>query len=125
MKWMHMLAKSALAASLFLSLSTAQAEDKTDCAIKYTRTACPGKEADSYSKCDGKKSCTKYVPASSVEECKEAAVKACANDRLDVTKEKVINATYKGKPVKSDSGKPDFCADYAKRAEEFNQCSKK
>ena len=102
-----------------------RAEDKTDCAIKYTRTACPGQDAESYKKCDGKKSCLKYEPATSAEQCKQAAVAACSNDRLTITESKVINATYQGKPLKTTSGKDDFCADYAKRAEEYNHCAKK
>ena len=34
-------------------------------------------------------------------------------------------ASYKGKALKSPSGKDDMCQDYAKRAAEFNQCAKK
>ncbi|MBI3899240.1 MAG: hypothetical protein HY308_13230 [Gammaproteobacteria bacterium] len=111
------------ATTVIFSVSTVQAEEKTDCAVKYTRTACPGKEAESYKKCDGKKSCTQYKPASSAEECQAAALKACANDRLDITKSKVINAAYKGKPIKSTSGKDDFCVDYPNRSTEFDKCS--
>jgi hypothetical protein len=45
--------------ALALSFGTVHAADeKGDCAISYTRTACPGKETASYSKCDGKQSCT-------------------------------------------------------------------
>ena len=49
-------------------------------------------------------------------------MKACANDRLTVTKSKVIVATFKGKLLKSAAGNDDFCADYANRSTEFNQC---
>ncbi len=114
-----------LFATVACSFAVAKAEDKTDCAITYTRAACPGKEAESYAKCDGKQSCVKYAPAKTVEECSAAAAQACANDRPAVTESKVINASFKGKPVKSAGGKADFCADYAKRATEFNQCAKK
>ena len=102
-----------------------RAEDKADCAITYTRTACPGKEEESYKKCDGKKSCTKYVAAATEQACQEAAVAACANDRLTITQRKVIAATFKGKALKSKEGKDDMCLDYSKRDAEFNQCSKK
>lgn len=100
----------------------AMAEDKAECAITYTRNACPGQEAESYKKCDGKQTCTKDTEAASEAACAEAAVKACANDRLTITKSKAIRASYKGKALKSKSGKDDFCADYAKREAEFNQC---
>ena len=49
-------------------------------------------------------------------------MKACANDRLEITKSKVITAKYKGKALKSKGGKDDMCLDYAKRDTEFNQC---
>ena len=32
---------------------------------------------------------------------------------------------FKGKAIKSTSGKDDLCLDYSKRDAEFNQCSKK
>ena len=111
--------------ALSLVAGSALAEDKAECAITYTRTACPGQEAESYKKCDGKQTCTKDVVAASSEACQEAAVKACANDRLTITKSKTISAKYKGKALKSKSGKDDFCLDYEKRAAEFNQCQAK
>ncbi|MCW7537737.1 hypothetical protein OOT46_07720 [Aquabacterium sp. A7-Y] len=112
-----------LSAALFLASASGYAQDPSDCTIHYTRTACPGKEAESYKKCDGQQSCAKPAPASSEKACQEAALKACANDRLDITHSKVITATYKGKPIKSTTGKDDFCADYAKRKTEFDRCS--
>lgn len=104
---------------------TTQTDAATDCAVTYNRTACPGREAESFKKCDGKKSCTKYFDADSAEKCKAAAINACANDRLDVTKSKVISAKFKGRAIKSQAGKEDLCLDYPKRDTEFNQCSKK
>jgi hypothetical protein len=50
--------------------------------------------------------------------------KACPNDRLDVTQSKEIKASFNGQPLKSATGKDDFCADYAKRDAEFNRCTK-
>jgi hypothetical protein len=115
----------ALGLALSLAFGAAQAEDKKgDCGINYTRTACPGKDAESFAKCDGKASCVKFVAADSEQACQAAALKACANDRLDVTKSKAIQATYKGQPLKSASGQEDFCADYEKRAAEFDKCGK-
>lgn len=92
------------------------------CEVHYDRTACKGKDAESYSKCDGKKTCTKTESAEDETECKEAAVKACANSRTDITKLKVVTATWNGKEILSKSGKKDFCQDYEKRAAEFNKC---
>jgi hypothetical protein len=125
MKSIHLLQLAMFAAGLNWAVASVHAEDKTDCAVTYTRTACSGQEAESYKKCDGKQSCTKYVPAADEAACQAAAVDACANDRPSVTKSKVITVAYKGKPVKSKGGKPDQCLDYAKRATEFNQCEKK
>jgi hypothetical protein len=125
MKSIHLLQLAVFAAGLGLVAPAAHAEDKTDCALTYNRTACAGQEAESYKKCDGKQSCTKNVAAADEAACQTAAVEACANDRPTVTKSKVITATYKGKAVKSKGGKPDLCQDYAKRAAEFNQCEKK
>ncbi|MES2325687.1 MAG: hypothetical protein V4633_25840 [Pseudomonadota bacterium] len=105
---------------LAISATTAMAGN---CDVKYTRTACPGQEAASFKKCDGKVSCIKVVPADSEQSCRVKAVAACANDRVDITKSKVINATYDGKPVLNKAGGPDHCKDYAARSEEFDQCS--
>ena len=49
------------------------------CELKFTRTACPGKEAISYKKCDGAKSCSEFVDAASAKECGDLATKACEN----------------------------------------------
>src|SRR5689334_8131359 len=113
------------AAAVGFFSTESRAEDKTDCAVTYTRTACPGKEEESYKKCDGKKTCTKYFPAATEQACQEAAIGACANDRLTITQSKVITATFKGKALKTKGGKDDMCLDYSKRDTEFNQCSKK
>lgn len=88
------------------------------CEIKVTRTACQGKEELSYKKCDGQKSCSEFVDAASADECKTAAVKACENKRLEITKSKVITATYDDKAIPGS----DLCQEYANRAREFNQC---
>lgn len=110
-------------AALFLSLNGAWAVAGS-CDLNYTRAACPGKEAISFKKCDGKASCVKTVTADTVEACRAKAVAACANDRLDITKSKVITATFNGKPITNKAGGADHCADYAERTAEFNQCGK-
>jgi hypothetical protein len=124
----------ALAASLILvTLSSglegararARAEDKSDCSLTTTRTACAGQAAESYKKCDGKQSCTKATPADSEQACQAAAVASCSNDRPTITKSKVITATWKGKALKNKAGQADQCADYAKKEAEFNKCEKK
>jgi hypothetical protein len=120
----HALAASVLVLTVGVALGTSRAEDKTDCALTYTRSACPGQEAESFKKCDGKQTCTKYVPADSEQTCRAAAVAACSNDRLTVTQSKAIAATWKGTALKSKSGAGDMCLDYAKRDAEFNKCGK-
>lgn len=122
----------ALAASLMmvtlsfgLEPARALAEDKSDCSLTTTRTACTGQDAESFKKCDGKASCTKPAPADSEQACQVAAVASCSNDRLTVTKSKVVTATWKGKALKNKGGQADLCADYAKKEAEFNKCDKK
>ena len=95
-----------------------------DCEIGYTRTACPGQEAVSYKKCNGKQSCTETEDAADVAECKKMAIEACANSRFTITKSKVVNAKFDGKAIATDAGNADFCTAYAKVKEEFNQCNK-
>jgi hypothetical protein len=124
MKTMNFLSAALLGCIASIGLQTAHAQDKADCAVSYTRAACPGKEAESFAKCDGKAACSKNVAAASAAACQEVALKACANDRLDITKSKVISATFKGEALKSSTGKADFCADYANRATEFDKCGK-
>jgi len=98
-----------------------------DCVVHYERTACKGKEVESFKKCDGQAGCDKQKPANSPEECAAAALKSCNNSRLDITKYKVITATYDGQALVGGfdtSGNPDpaganFCA--ADRPD-LNQC---
>lgn len=112
---------SLLLSALFLSISGVHALAGS-CDINYTRTACAGKEAISYKKCDGKQSCTKNVTTDTADACRAKAVAACANDRLDITKSKVVSAMFNGKPVKNKAGGTDHCQDYADREAEFNKC---
>lgn len=109
---------------LMMGLAPAQNAEAstTDCAVHYTRTACPGQEATSYKKCDGNQSCVKHKEADSAEACQKKAMKSCRNRRLNITKLKVITATWQGQAIKSPAGNEDFCLDYEKRAEEFNHC---
>jgi hypothetical protein len=116
-----LMATAGAAAALMATAGTAAAGE---CGIEYIRTACPGKEAESFSKCGGKESCVLPEPTESAQACQAAALKACANDRLLITKSKVVRAKFDGKAVMSASGKEDFCADYAKRTTEFDQCAK-
>lgn len=103
-------------------IAGANAETKA-CEVAYTRTACPGQEAISFKKCDGKASCVKSKKAATVEECRAAATKSCRNRRLNITKMKVITAKFNGEAIQTESGKDDFCLEYPKRNEEFNQCT--
>ncbi|MGI9134680.1 MAG: hypothetical protein ACR2I0_12200 [Rhodoferax sp.] len=90
-----------------------------DCVLAVSRTACPGQEKESFSKCDGKASCEETVPAASAAQCTLKAKSACSNKRLDITKYKKITAKYDGTAL--DGGK-DFCIGhpdfpYASKAE--------
>jgi hypothetical protein len=106
----------ALAAVCFLSLS---AVAEAGCVIHYNRTACPGKETESYSKCNGTKECDKEDSggAASLKACEQATAAACANSRLTITKSKVITGKFNGKALRGGS---NFCA--SNRAD-FNKCS--
>ena len=95
-------------ASLLLSLAMGSAL-AGECVLQITRTACPGKEKDSFSKCDGKASCNESVPAASASQCAIKAKSGCANKRYEITKYKKVTATYDGTTI--ESGK-DFCVDH-------------
>lgn len=89
-----------------------------ECKISVARTACAGKEAESYKKCNGAKSCDDTKKSDSADACGKEALKACDNigDRQKVTKSKVITATFDGQPVQ---GGKDFCAG---GRSDFNKC---
>lgn len=89
-----------------------------DCKISITRTACPGKETESYKKCNGAKSCDDMKKADSKDACGKEALKDCENvaDRQKITKSKVVTATFDGQPVQ---GGKDFCAG---NRPDFNKC---
>jgi hypothetical protein len=105
-------------AALALTLSSSMALAGV-CEISVTRVACPGKEADSFKKCDGKPSCVVKKKSDSAEDCAKAAADECPNSRLDITKSKEITAKFGGAAVKSKDGKEQFCA--ADRPD-FNKC---
>ncbi|MBF0584533.1 MAG: hypothetical protein HQL80_09920 [Magnetococcales bacterium] len=110
--------KGMLAGLVFASVGLAGAA-YADCVIHYERTACQGKEAESFKKCDGKAACDKAVKdAASKEACAAAALKACDNDRLDITKYKKITADFGGQALvggfdatgKANAAGNNFCA---------------
>ena len=119
MKKMKMVMVMVFAATFYTGIASA-----STCEIKYDRTACPGKEKISYKKCNGKKTCSKFKEADSVVQCRALATKSCGNKRYSITKSKIINAVFDGKPIKTESGKDDFCLEYANISTEFNQCDK-
>jgi len=102
---------------LFIGAATAGV-----CKIHYNRTACKGKDAESYSKCGGKKECDQMKPAASADECQKLALEACSNARVDITKTKIINAKFDNVDLKGTDGNLDFCVAYPKAKAEFNQC---
>ncbi|MBF0310170.1 MAG: hypothetical protein HQL56_11640 [Magnetococcales bacterium] len=91
---------------------------QAECKLSYARTACKGKEADSFKKCDGKAECVQVKEAASEAACLEAAKKACDNDRTDITKFKQIAASWSGKALvggfdakgQADAAGTHFCA---------------
>ncbi len=87
-----------------------------ECVLKTTRAACPGKEKEAFSKCNGQATCEEKIAVDSEKDCAEKALKACEISRPGITKSKSISATFDGKPV--DGGK-NFCA--ADRPD-FNKC---
>lgn len=92
------------------------------CEVKYTRTACDGKEKISFKKCNGKASCSKFEEAESAQACAVIATKSCANSRFTTTKSKVINAEFDGAAIMASNGSADFCTVYENVETEFNQC---
>jgi len=110
-----MMKRASLVLAVFLGMGSAHA---ADCTVSVTRTACPGKEAESFKKCGGEKRCEEKKTADSAQACAKAALKACDNigDRQKVTKSKVITATFEGKPVQE--GK-NFCEP---DRDDFNKC---
>lgn len=89
-----------------------------DCVVHTIRTACPGKEEESYSKCGGAKSCDKTDSADTEAACIAAAKAGCPNSRLDVTKSKVVKARWNGKQLPGPYG-GSFCAP---NRPDFNKC---
>lgn len=101
-----------------LGLMLASSAWAGECKISVTRTACPGKEVESYKKCDGKASCDEVKKTATAESCAKAALAACENvgDRQKITKSKEIKAEFDGKPV--ENGK-NFCEP---TRPDFNKC---
>lgn len=126
-----MLLKTAKFLTLFCALMAigySGSVQAADCVVHFKRTSCTGQEAESYKKCDGKQECDEEEAAIADEAaCSAAALAACPNKRVDITKSKVVTATFKGTALVggfSEDGKVDakgtnFCA--ADR-EDFNKC---
>lgn len=89
-----------------------------ECIVHTNRTACPGKEGESYSKCGGSKECDKEDSADSEAACIAAAKAGCPNSRLDITKSKRVTARFNGKSLKGPYG-GSFCAP---NRPDFNKC---
>jgi hypothetical protein len=89
-----------------------------ECKLNVERTACPGKESESFKKCDGKPSCAEVKKTGTAASCAKEALKACENvgDRQKITKSKKISAEFDGKPV--ENGK-NFCEE---SRPDFNKC---
>jgi hypothetical protein len=99
---------STLILGLSLQLACLAPAFAGECVVHTTRTACPGMETESYSKCDGKQSCDSSKEAPSAALCTSLAKKACDNNRFEITRYKRVTASYDGAPL--NDGK-DFCVD--------------
>lgn len=111
--------KKSFFASVFLCLTLGSHAYAGICEIKVVRTACPGKEVDSYKKCAGKPECSSKKKAATAEECSQLAAKECENSRMDITKSKVITATFGGQDLKGPAAGGSFCED---SRPDFNKC---
>lgn len=109
--------KSILLAAL-IGLSFTSTASAFECVVHITRTACAGQEAESYSKCQGAKSCDKNEDVSTEAACIAAAKAHCPNSRLDITKSKVVKARFNGKQLPGPYG-GSFCAP---NRPDFNKC---
>lgn len=89
-----------------------------ECVVNINRTACAGKEGESYSKCGGSKACDKNEDTSTEAGCIAAAKANCPNSRLDITKSKIVKARFNGKSLKGPYG-GNFCAP---NRPDFNKC---
>lgn len=95
-----------------------------DCILHVKREACSKEvEKESFAKCEGgvAECDEKPVPANSEKDCAKKALKACDNARLNITKSKVITASY-GKDKKAVLGGKNFCES---DRPDFNKCDKK
>ncbi len=103
---------------MFILTFVAQQAQAGSCVFHVTRVACPGKDKESFSKCDGKASCDETQKVGSAEACAKQAEAACANvgARQQITKSKSVTADFDGAPVQA--GK-NFCAP---ERPDFNKC---
>src|SRR5262245_28558238 len=98
--------KFAALALVLSALAAAAPALAQPCVTRVTRTACPGKEKESYAKCNGLASCESAVDAADESACAAVALKGCENQRFDITKYKAVTARFAGRDVAN--GK-DFC----------------
>ncbi len=85
-----------LAISALLILLQAQTALAADCVIHIRRTACSGKQQEAFKKCAGKAECDmREQSAASDADCIAAAMKACDNPHVDITKYQAVTAKFK------------------------------
>lgn len=97
--------KSALV--ILTGLFLAQTGSAATCHLKISRDACAGKERESYSKCEGNKSCVKEFTAATEKDCMALALTNCENKRFDITQYKSVQAKFDGRDVRAGY---DFCS---------------
>jgi hypothetical protein len=110
------------------SLAFLMRASAAECVLHVKRMACAGQETESFTHCDGTAECDVTEAAASTDAaCAKAALDACENKRLDITKSKVVTATFKsaaltggfGADGKADAKGANFCG--ADR-DDMNKC---
>ncbi len=96
------------------------------CVFTVTRKACPGKEAQSYAKCEGQASCEVEKRAKDKAACESEAKKECFNSaaRQEITDSKMVtDVKFRKKAGDEVISTGDICATVDK-AKNFGKCKK-
>jgi hypothetical protein len=114
-----MIKRVALLVSCLAVLGTVSSAYASDCVLRVKRESCAGHEAESFKKCDGKSECDEAKDSATSEAaCMKEAEAACAINRPEITKYKMVTATFKGKALVG-----GFSAEGKVDAQGLNFCS--
>lgn len=81
------------------------------CNVHVKRVSCPGKDKESFAKCEGKAECDNKKKADTEADCTKLAKDECSNSRTDITKSKEVTAIFDGKALGGnvcEPNRPDF-----------------